>query len=1009
MNLSNVFIRRPVFTIALTLVLIIIGVISFSRLSVREYPRMDKPTISIRTNYTGASAELIENDITTPIENLIASVSGIDSMRSTSMQGRSNINIDFQDDYDINIAMNDIRDKLSAVSRFLPEDADAPIIRKNDSDSMPTIVVAVTDKNKNSLQLTDYINRYIEPLLQQVQGVSNVWTWGARNYAMRAWLDPEKMAARGVTVSDITTMLQQQNENSPAGDIKSATRDYPVVANAELTTPEQFKNLVVRDQNGIMTRFSDVADIGIGSENIDSSFRVMGHAGVAMGVIAESTANPVNISKGVYEVIDELKNNLPTGMQVKVISDNAIFINQSIHEVYRTLLEALVLVLLVVFLFLGSLRSTFIPVVTIPVCLIGVFAGLYLYGYSINTITLLGLVLAIGLVVDDAIVMLENIYRHIEEGAQPMAAAFQGSKEIVFPIIAMTLTLVAVYLPIAFTQGLTGILFRQFALTLAGAVVISGFVALTLTPMMCSRMLKPIGKANRYAKWLDQSFERLLIGFKRLLRLALVHRPWIIATVVMLGLLGAWVYINSPTELAPSEDRGMIRAVIQAPTNSSFNYTEQYAKQVEEIYKGIPEMQSYLMSVGFPVATRAFSIVSLSPQNERKRTQTEITRQLRAQFKKLAGVTIYAMSPAPFGRRSSSNQSINVQIMTTSSYTDLAALVDSLIKQLKSYPGLIGVDSALTFDNQQFQININRDLAADVQVNVADIGAALSTFLGGKIATSYEVDGQSYDVMLQMKRSDLQDLSGLSKINVRSATGKMIPLSTLVSVKPEVSPMTLPHYDRMRADSIGGELAPGYTVGQVVGYLQTFMQTHLPNSAKYAFSGSVKDYLQSHGRMNMIFLLALVFIYLVLAAQFESFVDPLIVLLSVPLSLVGGLVVLRLAGGTLNIFSQIGLVTLMGLITKHGILITEFANQLRAQGKDIYTAIVEATALRLRPILMTTGAMVLGALPLALATGAGAASRQQVGWVIVGGMTFGTFFSLFVGPTAYLYLSRRDK
>ena len=1003
MNLPQFCIRRPVFTIALTLVLIVVGIISFLRLPVREFPHMDKPVISIRTQYTGASANLMENDVTTPIENAIASVSGINTIRSNSKEGYSYINIEFRDNYDINVAMSDVRDKLSRVINSLPKGIETPIVSKNDSDSNPSIVVAVTDTKRNNLQLTDYVIRSIEPLIQQVEGVSNVDLWGERAYAMRIWLNPTKMAAQNVTVNDVVAALQAQNVNVPAGEIKGTNRNYPVIANADLKNAAQFNDLIVRDENGIITRFKNIAKVRVAAEDIDSAFRIDGKSGIALGVIPESTANPISVSRGVKKAMREINANLPPSMHVKVVYDNADFINLSIHEVYRSLAEALILVIVIVFLFLGSIRSTFIPVVTIPVCLISIFAGLYFFAYSINTITLLALVLAIGLVVDDAIVMLENIYRHIEEGVTPFNAALKGSKEIVFAIIAMTLTLVAVYLPIAFTQGLTGILFRQFALTLAGTVVISGFVALTLSPMMSARLLRPVDHDTRYNQRLERFMARLTQSYRRVLMMVLQHRLWIIGILIVLALFGVWLYGKIPTELAPTEDRGAILGIIQSPTNSSFAYTNRYAKQIEKIYASVPQAKSYLMSVN---ASGAFSILSLKPWSKRDLSQQQIAQQLQKEFIKIPGINAFPVSPAPFRRHSSSNHSVEIRILSSTSYENLLHLTSQLAGELGKYSGLTDVDTTLKLNNQQFNISIKRDLAADLQVNLGDVSTAIATLLGGGTISTYEFDGRNYNVIVQMQRRDLKNLQGLDKIYLRSATNKIIPLSSLITVTPQVGPVTLPHYDRLRSDEITAELAPGYTIGQVVGYLRQFMQTHLPSNVKYAFSGSVKDFLQSHSRIQVIFLLALAFIYLVLAAQFESFIDPFIVLLSVPLSIVGGLFVLRLAGGTLNIYSQIALVTLIGLIAKHGILITEFANQMRAQGKDIYHAVVDAAVLRLRPILMTTGAMVLGALPLALATGAGAVSRQQVGWVIVGGMLFGTFFSLFVVPTAYLYLAK---
>lgn len=1005
MNLPQFCIKRPVFTIALMLILVIVGFTSFNRLPIREYPMLNKPVVSITTRFSGASASLMENNITTPIESAVASVNGIQAIRSQSGEGFSRINIEFRDNYDINVGVGDIRDRLGAVEARLPDGIDTPIVRKSDSDSRASLVLSVSDSQRNSQQLTDYLTRYVQPLFQQIEGVSDAQLWGERAYAMRVWLNPGKMAAQSIAVNDVISKVAEQNKNVPAGEIKGKTRYYPVIANTNLNSAQQFSDLILRDSNGKITRLGNVSNVKIGPEDIDNAFRINGHPGVALGIITDSSANPIVVSKNVQKVLKKLRANLPANMKIGVIFDSSEFINQSIHDVYRTLFEAVLLVVLVVFLFLGSIRSTWIPIVTIPLCLVTIFSALAAFQYSINTITLLAMVLAIGLVVDDAIVMLENIYRHIEQGKSPMQAALIGSKEIVFAIIAMTLTLVAVYLPIAFTQGLTGILFRQFALTLAGTVVISGFVALTLSPMMSARLLRPATKVGRFNAWLDKQLHRLTMFYQFILSATLKARWLVVVLLIVFAVIGGWVYKQMPSELAPKEDQGYIMGIISAPTNSSFKYTNSYAKKIEQIYASVPEARGYFMSVGGNAPASAFSILSLKPWGERTRSQDQIAASLRKQFMSIPGVNAFPVSPTPFRRHSSGNGAVELRIMSSASFDELRQLVNNLKEQLLEFPGITDVESSLQMDNQQFDIEINSSLAADLGVSFSDIQAAIATLLGGNTVTNFDYDGQSYDVILQMKRTDLKDFSGLDNVYLRSATNKMIPLTSLITIKSTVGPVNLPHYNRLRSDEISADVAPGYTVGQVVNYLQAFLKTHLPSDASYTFSGSVKDYLQANSRIQLIFLLALAFIYLVLAAQFESFIDPLIVLLSVPLTIVGGIVVLHLAGGTMNIFSQIGLVTLIGLIAKHGILITEFANQLRAQGKSKQQAIIEAASLRLRPILMTTGAMVLGALPLALASGAGAASRQQIGWVIVGGMSLGTFFSLFVVPVAYSFLS----
>jgi len=1007
-NLSQFCIHRPVFTIALNLVVVVIGLISFTRLPLRELPSIDTPVIGVSTEYPGASAKVVERDVTTPIEDAISGVNGINIISSSSSQGQSNIRISFRDNYDINVAMNDIRDKLSPVTQGLPIGIKTPTVSKSDSDSSPTIIISVLDSKRDSLQLTDYVQRSIKPLMQQVEGVSRVSIAGQRSYVVHIGLDPEKMAARKVDVNDVVTKLQAQNRNVPAGQIKGTSRVYPININGRLQNVAQFNELTVRDKEGMVTQFKDIAKVKVMAENISSAFRINGKAGVALAVVPESTANPIDVSNGVKEAIKQISVNLPPSMKVEVVYDNANFIKLSIHEVYHSLLEALILVIVIVLLFLGSIRSTLIPVATIPVCLITIFAGLYAFSYSINTITLLAMVLAIGLVVDDAIVMLENIYRHIENGMAPFAAALKGSKEIVFAIIAMTLTLVAVYLPITFTPGVTGVLFRQFALTLAGTVVISGFVALTLSPMMSARLLRPIDNDTRYAQWLERFAAKLMGTYRYLLTRALQHRLWIVVILLVLALLGGWLYSKTPTELAPMEDRGEIYGAINGSSNSSFTYVDHYVQQIEDIYARMPQVNNYLMMVN---ANEAHSILLLKPWDQRQMTQKQISEQLQKEFNNIPGVEAYAVGASPLSSGSNSKGDIGFYIMSSISYENLLHLSVNLAVKLLKYPGLRNIRTNMHMDQQQFNISINRDLAASLHVGLNTISNTIATFFGGSKASKFEFDGRNYDVIVQMQRKDLKDLQGLDKIYLRSSDDnhEMIPLSRLVNVTTTQSMASLPHYKRLRANLIMAQLAPGYTVGQVVDYLQKFMKANLPANASYVFSGATEKFLQSHSHMQMIFLLALAFIYLVLAAQFESFIDPLIVLLGVPLSIVGGLLVLRAAGGTLNIYSQIALVTLIGLIAKHGILITEFANQLRAQGKDIYDAIVEASAMRLRPILMTTAAMALGALPLALASGAGAASRHQVGWVIVGGILVGTFFSLFVVPTAYIYLARLQR
>ena len=1008
MNLAEVCIKRPVFTIVLSLVIMIFGVISFERLSVRELPQIDIPVVSITTTYTGASPELIENDITTPIENQLSGLSGVLEMRSNSELGRSTVKIKFDSDVNVSEALDDIRNKLATIRASLPDQADAPVVRKIDRDSRPSLVISFNDSSKDALALTDYLDRNVLPTLEEIDGVGVVNYFGGQNYAVKIWLNATKMAAHSVTVSDVKTALQQQNISVPSGQIKSVNRNYTVITDAKFKRPDHFNNIVISNSNGYITRLSDVARVEVTAENADSEMRVNGTPAVGLAIIPQSTANPVMVSKLVEKRIKQLKINFPATLQYKIVYDAAIYINQSIHDVFITLLEAITLVLIVVWLFLGSFRSASIPIVTVPICLLAVFWPMLLLGYSINTITLLAIVLAIGLVVDDAIVMLENIFRHIQAGLSPLQAAITGSREIVFAIIAMTLTLAAVYAPLGFAKGMTGQLFRQFGFTLSAAVIISGFVALTLSPMMSAYVLPQQHDKTRLALVIGSLFTRITEFYRKILVWALRYRNVVLLVVSLFAVIGYFVHQRLPSELAPQADTGIIFGVVTAPTDSSYSYTDRYVKQIEALYDKIPERQASFAFVGGDDPASAFTAVILKPWQQRSRSQADITAQLQQLFQQIPGVNAFAVSPSPLGRHASDNHAFNLVLMTAAPYQRLNELMEQVKKMLAGYPGLTNVDTDLMMSSQQFRVNIDRDLAADINVNLSDVAAVISTMLGGSHITDFQYDGKGYQVLMQLDPNDQNDLSVLNQLTARNSAGKMIPLSSLIKISPNIGPTSLPHYNRLRSASLSAELAPGYTMGQVITDLRALMKKDLPSDASYEFAGTAKDYLTSQGESLVAFLLALVFIYLVLAAQFESFIDPLIILLTVPFSIVGALLTLKLVNGSINIYSNIGMVTLIGLIAKHGILITEFANQLQRQGKSQMDAIVEAAVLRLRPILMTTAAMVLGAVPLALASGAGAEARQQIGWVIVGGLLIGTFFSLIVVPTAYLLLSRKQ-
>jgi multidrug efflux pump len=1010
MGFTDFFIRRPAFTIVISLVLTIVGIISYSHLVLRWVPNINPPIVSIYTQYSGASASLIESQITTPVESALAGVDGIETLSSNSKQDASVVNIQFRVGHNINTAVEDVRSALQHISGSLPKDAKMPEIEKADPNSNPIMFIAFSDSHRSAQEVSDYVKQFILPRFQSVDGVATVSTYGERTSAMRIWLDPMKMAAANVTVDDVDRVLTQQNIQVPSGKIRGATRFYSVVTNETLKTASEFNDLIIRDNQNQIVRLKDIGQALVDAENTDTIFRLNGQSAVALAVIPQSTANPLDVAKNIKKEFNLINKTLPQGMQGNIAFNQAKFIQSSVNHVYESLFEAIALVLIVIFLFLASWRAAIIPIVTIPVCLIGNFAVMYMLGISINTITLMAVVLAIGLVVDDAIVMLENISRYVESGMQPFKAALKGSREIVFPIIAMTITLAAVYAPIAFTSGMLGAVFWEFAITLAGAVLLSGIIALTLSPMMSARLLQQ-NQQSEYGDWLRDRFQILQEKYHVLLTMVLAKKRIILAVLLGVGLLGFFIFKSLPSELSPMEDMSEVDTFISAPRDASFEYTDSYIRQLEQIYKKIPEIESFISQAGFWSPSKGMQFINLVPLNKRSRSEMEIVQAIDAEVSNITGVRVNA-SPAtsPLNWFSDSDgSSVSMRIMSSMDYKNLHAVMERVVAEAQKYPGFLRVDSSLKWDGSQFEISINRDKAADMQVPMQDITNTISTFLAGRTTGHFEYDGNLYDIIVQMNMASLSNPNIVSQLYVRNVNNKMVPLSDLVSMTETTSPESLPHYDRLRADTLHASLKPGYTIADAVKTLQTIAHNVLPDNAKYTFEGEAQTYLDSSGKMNTTFLLALVFIYLVLVAQFESFIDPFIILLTVPFAVIGALLTLKLAGGSLNIYSEIALVTLIGLIAKHGILITEFANLERAAGKSIEEAVINAAKLRLRPILMTTAAMVLGAFPLAFASGPGAETRHQIGWVVVGGMLLGTFFSLVVVPVAYTYLARFTK
>jgi len=1005
MVIADICIRRPVFATVLSLVLTLLGAVSYDRLSVREYPKIDEPVVNVTTRYPGASAEIIESQVTKPLEDSIAGIEGIDVLTSISRPEQSQITVRFRLERDPDSAASDVRDRVARVRQRLPQDADEPVIAKVEADANPVIWMAFSSDTMDPLEVSDYVNRFVKPRIQTLPGAADVRIFGERQYAMRIWLDPDRLASFRLTPLDVEDALRRQNVEIPSGRIESAQREFTVVSQTDLQEVKDFEEVVVRTVNNYPVKIRDVARVGIAPKDERSIVRLNGRAAISVGLIKQATANPLTLAQALRTELPDIQRDLPEGLTVTIANDTTVFIERAIKSVYTTILEAVLLVAVVIFVFLHSLRASLIPLVTIPVALITTFALMLVAGFSINTLTLLALVLAIGLVVDDAIVVLENIYRHIENGMSPMAAAFRGSREVGFAVVAMTLTLAAVYAPVAFTPGRTGRLFIEFALTLAGAVLVSGFVALTLSPMMCSRLLKPHGKRTFIGRGIEAGLDGLTRGYSSVLGLTLRHRWAVLIAYALIAWAAYGLWTGLKKELAPVEDRGTIVTIINGPDGASIGYTERYGRQLEAIARDIPEINRAFVVAGSPTVAQGIGFWRLTDWDERERKVQDVIRELQPKLLAIPGVLAFAVAPPSLGQ-SPRERPINFVVQSSDPYPVLQQRIGPLLRDLQTWPGLQGVDSDLRLNKPELRLTIDRARAADAGIQVDAIGRAIETMLGGRQVTRFKRDGEQYDVIVQLDPSARNSPQDIAAIFVRGRGDTMVPLSSLVDWQETVSPRELNHFGQRRAVTITANLAPTSSLGEAVEYIESAARKHLPAGYAIDYNGQTREFKQSSSALLVTFALALAFIYLVLAAQFESFIDPFIIMLTVPLAMTGALALLQWTGGTMNVYSQIGLITLVGLITKHGILIVEFANQLREEGRSVRAAVLEASALRLRPILMTTGAMVLGAVPLALATGAGAESRTQIGMVIVGGMSLGTLLTLFVVPTFYTLLTR---
>jgi len=1013
--LSDVSIKRPVFATVLSLLIVVFGLAALLGLPVREYPDIDPPVVSISTDYIGAAAEVVDTQITQVVEGAISGIEGIRSIESSTEQGESRTSIEFTISRNVDIAANDVRDAVSRIADQLPEEAEAPVVQKADSDARPMMWVTLRSDIWDSAELSDFAERVLADRLSVLDGVADVRIGGERRYAIRVWLDRERLAARDITVAEVERSLRANNVELPAGSVDSSTRNFTVRAEGRLTNVEQFRDLVIRRDGNDLLRLGEVANVQMGVESDVSRLRANGKTAIGMGIIRQSKANTVAVSDAVRAELEKIRETLPPEVTIAESYDESIFIRASIKEVVFTLAIAVSLVILVIFLFLRSWRATLIPAVTIPVAVIGAFIGLGFLGFSINVLTLLAVILAIGLVVDDAIVMLENIQRRIDEGEPPLLASYRGAKQVAFAVIATTLTLVAVFVPISFMGGNIGRLFAEFGFTLAAAVVVSSLVALTLAPMLCSKWLRHSPEsAEGHRLWAasEKVLNGLTHGYERMLRFAL-NQPGLLLGLGLVGLIVAIViFPRLPQELAPTEDRGVIIMPTSAPRGSTVEFTDHYVRQAEQ--ELLPYLEDgvsnrLLSIVGFrDEEDNAFMIMGLVPWEDREIKQQQITSELRGKLGQVTGIRAIAVNPPGLGQRGF-DQPVEF-VVAGPDYESVQAWSEEIVERAKDNPNLLNLDTDFELTRPELRVSIDRERAADLDVTIEDVGLTLQTMLASRQVTTYLDRGREYDVILQSADADRATPSDLGQIFLRPREGgTLIPLQALVSVEEIGANPDLRRIDRLPAVVISASLADGYDLGSALTYLNNLAVDNLPPEARVSYKGLSREFQESSSAIYVTFGLAFVIVFLVLAAQFESWIHPLIIMLSVPLAVTGALLGLWWAGISLNIYSQIGIIMLLGLMAKNGILIVEFANQLRDKGYDVKDAILEGASLRFRPVLMTTISTVFGAVPLVLATGAGAESRASIGIVILGGLVFATTLTLFIIPVLYNLLARFAK
>jgi hydrophobe/amphiphile efflux-1 (HAE1) family protein len=1002
MNLTDVFIRRPVLATVLSLLVVLLGMRAFQSLSLREYPEVTYPVINVTTVYPGANADLMQGFITRPLERAIASAEGLDFIEAKSEDGVSRISAHLRAGYSVDAAFADVSAKVAQERKNLPRETEDPIVEKETGMGSDTLqYLSFTSKQLSQQQITDYLDRVVQPVLATIDGVGTVEIYGRRDYAMRIWLDPARLAAYGLTPGDVREAVQANNVQSAAGTVRSESTQLFVNPRTGLEDAEGFARLVVSRDAKSVVRLGDVARVELGAQNYDTRVSDDGTGAVFIGIKAAVSANPLDVGQRIRDAMPQLRAQLPQALEGSVVFDATTTIRHSVNEVVKTLVEASLIVVLIIFLFLGSLRSVIIPVITIPLSLIGVLAVMLWLGFSVNLLTLLAMVLAIGLVVDDAIVVVENIQRHIEEGTPPFEAALVGAREIAFPVLAMTLTLAAVYAPIGFLGGLTGKLFIEFAFTLAGAVLVSGLVALTLSPMMCARLLRPEASSNRLVALLDRNFDFTKRLYRRLLRATLANRPsaLVFAATVLVSIV--FLFGAIPQELAPLEDTGQVFVVGEGPLDSTIEHTWRWVAEAEEILRDVPERWRYwLVGGGFGQNT-FFGMIMLKPWSERERSALDVQADLLTKMSKIPGLRINTFN-FPSIPGASAELPLRFVVSGTGSYELVHQVAEEIEAKARASGLFVYVDSELRFDKPELQLRIDRDKASRLGIDMAQIGSTLANYLGEIEASRIDLDSRSYKVILQLERAYRVDPAQLDTYYLRTTNGEQVPLSAVVSRVRENRPNALTEFQQLNSATIGAMMSPGASLGDGIEWFETQGRSLLPQGFSADYLGQSRQFMAEGNKLLLTFLFSMIVIYLVLAAQFESFTDPLTVLVSVPLSVCGALIPLALGLATMNIYTQIGLLTLIGLISKHGILIVDFANRLQQRsGLSVTEAVVEAASVRLRPILMTTAAMVCGVLPLLLASGAGAQARISIGIVITFGMTVGTLFTLFVVPVIY--------